>query len=206
MIMKYFVSNSFMFFVNILSLGIFAILFLSSCTPAVVTAGIASISATESEKGLGTSINDTLIHASITEVMFKTDVNIFIGINITVDDGTVLLTGKVREPQTRIEATRLSWKVRGVKEVINEIQVSESSSIKDAAKDLAAATALRTKLVSDKKISSVNFNIDVVNGIIFVSGIAKTQEEMDLVLSHAKETKYTKQLVNYIKLVKNLSQ
>ena len=53
---------------------------------------------------------------------------------------------------------------------------------------------------------SVNFNIDVVNGIIFVSGIAKTQEEMDLVLSHAKETKYTKQLVNYIKLVENLSQ
>ncbi len=180
--------------------------FLSSCTPAVVTAGIASISASESEKGLGTSINDTLIHASITEVMFKTDVNIFIGVNITVNDGTVLLTGKVKEPQTRIEATRLSWKIRGVKEVINEIQVSESSSIKDAAKDLAAATTLRTKLVSDKNISSVNFNIDVVNGIIFVSGIAKTQAEMDLVLSHAKETKYTNQLVNYIKLVENLSQ
>ena len=204
--MKYFFSSSFLYFFSLLNFGIFSMFFLSSCTPAVVTAGIASISASESEKGLGTSINDTLIHASITEVMFKTDVNIFIGVNITVNDGTVLLTGKVKEPQTRIEATRLSWKIRGVKEVINEIQVSESSSIKDAAKDLAAATTLRTKLVSDKNISSVNFNIDVVNGIIFVSGIAKTQAEMDLVLSHAKETKYTNQLVNYIKLVENLSQ
>ena len=67
--------------------------------------------------------------------MFKKDVNKFLGVKIRVDDGVVLLTGKVDNPQIRVEATRISWEPRGVIEVVNEIQVSEKSSIKDIAKD-----------------------------------------------------------------------
>jgi len=181
-------------------------LLLQSCAPAAITAGIASVAASESEKGLGTTINDTIIHAAITEAMFKKDVNKFIGININVDDGVVLLTGKVNSPETRIEATRLSWTPRGVIEVINEIQVSEKSSIKDAAKDLAASATIRGKLVADKNIKSVNYNIDVVNGVAYLSGVARTDKEMNLVLAYTKETKYINQLVNYIQLSEALSQ
>ena len=38
---------------------------LNGCAPAVITAGIAGVAATESEKGLGTTINDTIIHAGL---------------------------------------------------------------------------------------------------------------------------------------------
>ena len=181
-------------------------LFLQGCAPAAITAGIAGVAASESEKGLGTTINDTIIHAAITESMFKKDVNRFIGVNINVDDGIVLLTGKVDSPETRIEVTRLSWAPRGVVEVINEIQVSEKSSIKDAAKDLAASATIRGKLVADKNIKSVNFNIDVVNGVAYLSGVARSEKEMNLVLAYTKETKYINQLVNYIQLSEALSQ
>ena len=135
---------------------------LNGCAPAAIIAGVA---ATESEKGLGTTINDTIIHAAITESMFKKDVNKFLGVKIRVDDGVVLLTGKVNNPQIRIEATRISWEPRGVIEVVNELQVSEQSTIKDIAKDLTASTTIKGKLVADKNIKSVNFNVDVVNGI-----------------------------------------
>ena len=181
--------------------------FLYGCAPAAITAaGVAGVSASESAKGLGMSINDTIVHASITENMFKTDVNKFMGVKISVDDGMVLLTGKVENPQTRIEATRLSWKPRGVKEVINEIQVIETGSVKDIAKDLAAATTLKTRLIADKNISSVNFSVDVVNGVIFISGIARTEKEMNLVIEYAKTIKYTNQIVNYVRLADSLSQ
>ena len=183
-----------------------ASLFLKGCAPAAITAGIAGITASESEKGLGTTINDTIIHASITEGMFKNDVNKYIGININVDDGVVLLTGKVSTPEVRIEATRLSWVPRGVVEVINEIQVTKKSSIKDAAKDLAASTSIKGKLVADKNIKSVNYNIDVVNGIAYLSGVARTEKEMNLVIVYTKETRYINQLVNYIQLSETLSQ
>ena len=179
---------------------------LNGCAPAAITAGIAGVAASESEKGLGTTINDTIIHAAITESMFKKDVNKFLGVKIRVDDGVILLTGKVENPQTRIEATRISWEPRGVIEVVNEIQVSEKSSIKDIAKDLAASTTIKGKLVADKNIKSVNFNIDVVNGIAYLSGVARTQKEMNLVLAYTKETLYINELVNYIQLSESLSQ
>ena len=186
----------------IISIG----LLLNGCAPAAITAGIAGVAASESEKGLGTTINDTIIHAAITESMFKKDVNKFLGVKIRVDDGVVLLTGKVDSPQIRIESTRISWEPRGVIEVVNEIQVSEKSSIKDIAKDLAASTTIKGKLVADKNIKSVNFNIDVVNGIAYLSGVARTQKEMNLVLAYTKETLYINQLVNYIQLSESLSQ
>ena len=179
---------------------------LNGCAPAAITAGIAGVAASESEKGLGTTINDTIIHAAITESMFKKDVNKFLGVKIRVDDGVVLLTGKVDNPQIRVESTRISWEPRGVIEVVNEIQVSENSSIKDIAKDLAASTTIKGKLVADKNIKSVNFNIDVVNGIAYLSGVARTQKEMNLVLAYTKETLYINQLVNYIQLSESLSQ
>jgi len=195
-------NNSFFIVVLLISIS----LFLQGCAPAAITASIAGVAASESEKGLGTTINDTIIHAAITEAMFKKDVNKFIGVNINVDDGVVLLTGKVDSPETRIEVTRLSWTPRGVIEVINEIQVSEKSSIKDAAKDLAASATIRGKLVADKNIKSVNYNIDVVNGVAYLSGVARSEKEMNLVLAYTKETKYINQLVNYIQLSEALSQ
>ena len=179
---------------------------LNGCAPAAITAGIAGVAASESEKGLGTTINDTIIHAAITESMFKKDVNKFLGVKIRVDDGVVLLTGKVDNPQIRVEATRISWEPRGVVEVVNEIQVSEKSSIKDIAKDLAASTTIKGKLVADKNIKSVNFNVDVVNVIAYLSGVARTQKEMNLVLAYTKETLYINQLVNYIQLSETLIQ
>tara|TARA_B100001248_G_C27352268_1_gene441957 strand:+ start:59 stop:667 length:609 start_codon:yes stop_codon:yes gene_type:complete len=179
---------------------------LNGCAPAAITAGIAGVTAVESEKGLGTTINDTIIHAAITESMFKKDVNKFMGIRIRVDDGIVLLTGKVDTPEIRVESTRIAWEPRGVVEVVNEIQVSEKTSIKDIAKDLTASTTIKSKLVADKNIKSMNFNIDVVNGIAYLSGIARTKKEMNLVLAYTKETRYVSQLVNYIQLSETLSQ
>ena len=44
----------------------------------------------------------------------------------------------------------------------------------------------------------VNFNVDVVNGIAYLSGVARTKKEMNLVLAYTKETRYVNQLVNYI--------
>ena len=60
--------------------------------------------------------------------------------------------------------------------------------------------------VADKNIKSVNYNVDVVNGIAYLSGIARTRKEMNLVIAYTKETKYINQLVNYIQLSESLSQ
>ena len=115
-----------------------------------------------------------------------------------MNDGAVLLTGKVKKPEEKILATKLAWKVRGVREVVNELQITDSSSIKDIAKDLAASATLRGKLISDNNVSSLNFSIDVVNGTVYLSGVAADVNEMKRVVEHAREVRFTKQVVNYI--------
>ena len=42
---------------------------------------------------------------------------------------------------------------------------------------MTASTTIKGKLVADKNIKSMNFNIDVVNGIAYLSGIARTKKE-----------------------------
>ena len=173
---------------------------LSGCANAVIGVGTAAVAASTTEKGLSTSVADTQIHAKLTDRFVKTDFSLVTAVDITVNDGAVLMTGKVKTPEEKILATRLAWEIFGVREVVNELQVTDTSSIKDIAKDLAASATLRTKLITDGNISSLNFSIDVVNGTVYLSGVAANAEEMNRVVAHARDIRFTQQVVNYITL------
>ena len=175
-------------------------LLFSGCAPAVIGVGTAAVAASSTEKGLSTSVADGLIFTKIQDNFLKTDASLPAVVDVTVNDGAVLLTGKVKTPEEKVLATKLTWEIRGVREVVNEIQVIDKSSIKDIAKDLAASAQLRGKLIADNSVSSLNFSIDVVNGTVYLSGVAADAEEMNRVVSHARELRFAQQVVNYITL------
>jgi osmotically-inducible protein OsmY len=175
-------------------LGLLCLL-LSGCAGAVIGVGTAAVAATSTEKGFSTSVSDGLIFTKIQDKFLQTDTSLSAALDVTVNDGAVLLT------EEKVLATRLSWEVRGVREVVNEVQVTDKSSLKDIAKDVAAGGQLRAKLIGDSQISSLNFSIDIVNGIVYLSGVARDTEEMNRVVSHARELKFAKQVINYISLL-----
>ena len=175
-------------------------LLFSGCTPAVVGVGTAAVAATSTEKGISTSVSDGLVFTKIQDKFLKTDATLSQFVDVNVNDGAVLLTGKLKTPEEKVLATKLTWEVRGVREVVNEIQVTDKSSIKDVAKDLAASAQLRGKLIADNSVSSLNFSIDVVNGTVYLSGVAADAEQMNRVVSHARELRFAQQVVNYITL------
>ena len=191
-------TRSFFFSAIFLS---FSALALSGCVNAAIGIGTAAVAATSTEKGLSTSVSDSVIRAKLYDSFLRQNESLFTHIDVSINDGAVLLTGKISTQEEKITATRLSWEIRGVREVINEIQVSSSSSFKSTAKDLAASAQLRAALIGDSKISSLNFSIDVVNGIVYLSGVAGTDEERERVIAHAQELKFAKQVVSYIILV-----
>tara|TARA_A100001015_G_C15029306_1_gene732244 strand:+ start:283 stop:936 length:654 start_codon:yes stop_codon:yes gene_type:complete len=203
LMLKYLYNQTFIIKV----IALISIFLNSGCAPLLFNAtSLATVNAYDSEKGVSLSLSDTFLKAQIKETLFQTNVNDYRGISVSVNDGIVLLTGKVKKPNIRIESTKLTWSVRGVKEVINEVIVSDGSSVRDAAKDLTAETSLKFKLLSDKDISSSNYNVDVVNGIAFISGVSKDKNEMDKVISIAKNIKYINEIVNYLILSESLSQ
>ena len=174
---------------------------LSGCVSAAIGIGTAAVAASTTEKGLSTSVSDSVIQTKLSDSFIQTSQSIFLNVETSVNDGSVLLTGKLKTQEEKVTATRLSWEIRGVREVINEIQLSEASSLKSSAKDLAASAQLRAALIRDADISSLNFSIDVVNGIVYLSGVAENEEERERVVAHAQELRFAKQVVSYIILV-----
>ena len=179
------------------------ILFLSSfsltaCIETAVGLGTAAVAASTTEKGFSTSVSDTVIEAKLTDKFIQKDTSLLTSVEKSVSNGTVLLTGKVDTQEQKILTTRLAWEINGVKEVVNEIQVSNESSLKTTAKDLAASAQLRAALIGDQDISSLNYSIDVVNGIVFLSGVAADEKERERVIAHAQKLRFAKKVVNYI--------
>ena len=173
---------------------------LSGCVGAVAGVGAAAVAAGNTEKGLGTSISDGVIRVKLADRFIQSNASLFTNVSVSVNDGAVLLTGAVDLPEHKVEATQLAWQTRGVIEVINEIEVSDKSSIKDIAKDLAAAAQLRAKLIAEQGVSSINFSVDVVNGTVFLTGIASSEEEMNTVVALARELRFATNIVNYIRI------
>lgn len=171
---------------------------LSGCVNAAIGIGTAAVAASTTEKGLSTSVSDSVIQAKLSDSFIQTSQSLFLNVETSVNNGSVLLTGKLKTQDEKITATRLSWEIKGVREVINEIQLSGTSSLKSSAKDLAASAQLRAALIRDPEISSLNFSIDVVNGIVYLSGVAETEQERERVIAHAQELRFAKQVVSYI--------
>ena len=173
---------------------------LSGCVGAVAGVGAAAVAAGNTEKGLGTSISDGVIKVKISDRFIQSSASLFTNVTVAVNDGAVLLTGAVEKPEHKVEATQLTWQTRGVIEVINEIEIKDKSSLKDIAKDLAAAAQLRAKLIAEQGVSSINFSVDVVNGTVFLTGIASSEEEMNTVVALARELRFATNVVNYIRI------
>ena len=171
---------------------------LTSCIETAVGLGTAAVAASTTEKGFSTSVSDTVIKAKLTDKFIQNDASLVTGVESSVSNGAVLMTGKLDTQDQKILATRLAWEIKGVKEVINEIQIVNNNSLKTTAKDLAASAQLRAALIGDQEISSLNYSIDVVNGIVYLSGVAANEKERERVITHAQALRFAKKVVNYI--------
>ncbi len=175
---------------------------LSACGPVGLATGAAATVgvAAAKEGGIKSGINDATIKANINDLWFRHDVDMFRKLNMTVDQGRVLLTGVVQNPEHRVEAVRLAWQPKGVKQVINEIRVGDSASVGSFAKDEWITAQLRTRLIANADVQSINYSLETVRGSVYLMGVARNQEELDRVIRIAQRIKGVKEVISYVKL------
>ena len=180
------------------------ILNLQSCAGPVI-GGVSAIafSSSAQEKGLGTSINDKVIYVKLRNSIYDWDPSVAENVSLSVDNGSVLVTGKLKNINTKMKLTKIIWEINGVKEVNNKVQISETNNIKNIAKDLASLGEIKARIMASKEINSLNFSIDVVNNIAYISGIASTEEEISIVKQIAQESRFIKEVQNFVKLNKD---
>jgi osmotically-inducible protein OsmY len=174
---------------------------LSSCASVLIGAGGEGASIAAQERSAGAAVDDTSIVLKIKNQYLQNDyTDHFANNEVKSIEGRVLLTGNVDKPDSQIEGVRLAWQVNGVKEVINEIQVNDKSGIGNYARDVWISAQIRTRLLFEKHIRSVNYSTNTVNQTVYLMGIAQDQEELDRATNIASTTSYVEKVVSYVRL------
>ena len=178
---------------------------LSSCV-GVSSTGIfgTGVSVALDPRTVGTQIDDSIMQKNLTAKIIITDKKHLISVKTKVLDGRIFLTGKVDNPEEKLQLTKLSWEIKGVRSVRNDIKIKEEFNFKRSAKDILITSQLRTALIFNKNIKATNYQIDTYKKKIYVYGIALTSEEKDLVISEATEILDVENVVASILLVEDL--
>lgn len=185
-------------------LSVVSILFLSllniGCSPANVlaTGGSTAMVVAEGDRTFGTVVDDATIKVNIAAKFLNAGSNMFVEINTTVLEGRVLLTGLVKDQETRIEAVRLVWEINGVNEVINELEIGNRDTLKDYATDLWINTQARAVSAKIVGLRVVGYNFETINGKVYVAGITNKPEQLESLIQSLKTIKGVKEIVNYV--------
>ena len=175
-------------------------LLLQGCVGAVVGAGATAGTAAMEERGISGAVADTELRLRINALFSSKDERLWRKIGLQVYAGRVLLTGRADTAHMRAEAVRLAWQAKGVKEVINELQIAESGGASGFARDTWISTQLKSRLLFDKRILSINYSVETVNHTVYLIGLAQSREELSRVTNHARTLDYVKKVVNYVKI------
>ena len=155
-------------------------------------------------RSLGTQIDDSVMQKNLAGRLLLKDKSYLISVNTKVLDGRIFLTGKVDDPEEKLQITKLAWETKGVRSVRNDIKIKEDFNFKQSAKDLLITSQLRTAIIVNKNIKATNYQIDTYKKKIYIYGIALTSEEKDLVISEAKEILDVEDVIASIILVEDL--
>ena len=87
-----------------------------------------------------------------------------------------------------------------MREVINEIRIARDRGIAGYSRDTWITATLRSRLLLDRDIASVNYTIDTVGKIVYLMGIAQDAAELARVKAHARDVSYVRRVVSYVVL------
>ncbi len=188
---------------------IISILFLLTlnygCTaPGVLaTGGGTTMVIAEGDRSVGTVIDDATIKVQIGAKFISSEENLFLNIDTFVIEGRVLLTGIVETQEARIDAVRRVWEVNGVKEIINEIEVGDKTTLKEYSQDLWINTQVKGVAAKTLGLRALSYNFETIRGKVYVAGIISKKELLDQLINSIKNIKGVKEIVNYVIIKEN---
>lgn len=157
--------------------------------------------AASKERPVGRSIDDTSAGMAIGARLrrYPGDMS---GVRVAVEDGIVLLTGNVKNPQLRLEAENIAWGAPKVIKVANEIKITGHRGFFGNAKDRWITTQVRSRILSDTSVRSLNVNIETRNREVYLLGLVRTQGEIERITGHASLVPGVAKVVSYLRVAK----
>jgi osmotically-inducible protein OsmY len=170
------------------------------CSPVGVIAsgGGATMVIAEGDRSLGTVVDDATIKLNLSAKFLKSENRLFLDVNSNVTEGRVLLTGLVDTQEIRIEAVRKVWEINGVREVINEIEVGNKTTLKEYMNDLWINTQVKSLAARTIGLRSFSYNFETIKGKVYIAGITSRPEQLQAIVESTKTIKGVNEIVNYV--------
>lgn len=174
---------------------------LTKCTTVAIVGGGAAVGTLAlRDKSLGESASDTVTSARVSKAIYKVSPDAHARVGVSVQEGEVLLTGALPTEEQRIAVEAAAWSITTVKKVYNNIELSTKEPIKSYAQDAWITSQIKTKLLANASVRSVNYSVKTVNHIVYIFGIARSKEELHKVTELASRTRGVDRVMSYIRL------
>jgi len=176
---------------------------LSGCVGTAIGVGATAGVAALDERGIEVVARDAAtsakLRAKLLDYDLETGKTLAVDVEIEVHEQRVMLTGILPDEEQRAVAVRKAWEIEEVKDVLNEIEIGDSS-IKDSARDAWISTQLRSQITVDKDILAINYEIETTNAIVYLIGIAQSQAELNRVINHARNISRVRDIVSHVRI------
>lgn len=174
--------------------------FLTGCVTSIIGTGIVGGYALFRDKNIGDSITDSKIDILIKTKLSKIDKELCSNVSVVTNNGCVLFTGRVSHPEDSDLVEKTAWSVAGVCIVDNNIIIGKKLSKKQIMQDGKITLKCRAILLCSQSVKSVNYKIKTMLNIVYISGIARNEEELQIVIANIKKIKKVKKVVVDVKI------
>jgi len=144
------------------------------------------------------ALNDIETETTINNNLANHSAELFRRVGVDVIEGRVLLSGAVSTRADAIKAQELAFAAPGVREVINELTIDGDPGVQRYSQDLWITTQLRTKMIGDPDVASVNYNIETHRGVVHLIGLARSDAELERVTGIAASIPGVTQVVSHV--------
>lgn len=181
-------------------LALVAILSAQGCA-AVAVGGAAKVASLGlQDRPFGQGLDDTSSAATLRAKLLQADANAYLHVGIDVDEGRVLLTGSVPTPEHKARAEQIAWALPAVRTVADEIEIGPGAGLVRSARDELLGAHVRTAFIADPEIKAINYGVMVHKGVVYLTGLARTDAELRRAAQTAARIGGVERVVSYVEI------
>ena len=173
---------------------------LSACAPLIVGGAVGGALVAVDRRTSGAQLDDQGIELRSTNRLKDELGDARARVAVTSYNRRVLLTGEAASEAVKTQITQIVSGVPNVREVINELGVTSSPTLKERATDTLITGRLKEALVDAKDLSASAFKVVTERGTVYLMGRV-TQREADRATDLARNTPGVSRVVRVLEII-----
>jgi osmotically-inducible protein OsmY len=150
---------------------------LQGCATAVVAGTVTAVSAVNDPRSLGTQIDDSSIEVkAMLELMKDDGLDKHTHLNVISYNGAVLVVGQAPNKFLVDTAINILKKIKGVKQVHNQIKLGTPVSFTTKTNDAWITTKVKTDLLTDDHVKGHDIKVVTENKVVYLMGLVSEEQ------------------------------